>query len=1039
VWGVGRLELVRAVWHPESSGEAADFAAGTFQERNMSGRPRSSTKVGRVRIAFGSLVLIGVLSWAALALVAAVEEQPAPVAAPHAEREYTPEEQVQLADADAKHNQVVDLYGEGRYVEAISVAQEVVAIRKRILGERHLEYATGLGNLALMYRSVGDYERAEVLFQQALEIDRVALGDVAHPDYAIDLNNLASLYLVTGKYAQAEPLYREALDIRKQLFGEQHPAFAQSLNNLGGLYFEMGDYARAEPAFRQVLEIDKKIYGEQSAEYAAGLNNLGLLYEVTGDIARAEPMLREVVELRREILGEDHPLYARSLGNLATLYQSLGDYSQAKDLYQQALGLFEQSLGVQHPEYAMVLTNLAGLYGAMGDAGQAEPLYRQSLEILKLVGGEWHPDYAASLSGLAELYSARGEFARADPLHRQALDISTELVDAGAIVQSESGQLSMSRKVRSYLDDYVCCRMLMGDDDAAGCEAVLNWKGATLVRQRAARSAADNAELAPLLVEVQSVVRQWSALATSTPPADPLWRQRLAELTDRKEQLESELSRRSAAFRQAINKEPLADLKSALPENVALVNYFEFSFSQPSRDKLGTLASRRSLAAFVFRPNRAVAMFDLGEVASIHTAIDQWRASFGASDEAQAAGALLRERLWAPLEEAIGDSTLVLVSPDGALGKLPFAALPGSEPGTYLIEDLAIALVPVPRLIPELLRSERSAEEMDRELLLVGGLDYDRREDGGAGPSLEDEELYAVARSRGTARETADGLSWGALPGSSAEAAAIGELFQKLKGADEGAVAVLTGAAATEEQFRALAPTSRILHMATHGFFAPEGRRSALEVEEAEDDSPLGGGFQVSATADLESEKPGYVGFPTGLLSGLVLAGANDPPELPEDPAAFADLPEDGILTAEELAFLRLEGVELAVLSACETGLGEVAGGEGLLGIQRAFQISGVRTTVATLWKVDDAMTQRLMTAFYRNVLQGKQSYLEALRNAQLEMLRELRDRPDEFLAELRGAGVEGERAAALLDDDAALERGAPYFWAAFTLSGDWR
>jgi CHAT domain-containing protein len=261
------------------------------------------------------------------------------------------------------------------------------------------------------------------------------------------------------------------------------------------------------------------------------------------------------------------------------------------------------------------------------------------------------------------------------------------------------------------------------------------------------------------------------------------------------------------------------------------------------------------------------------------------------------------------------------------------------------------------------------------------------------------------------------------LPGTRGEAVAIGALFDT---AANGGVATLEGPGATEEMFRQLAPGSRVLHVATHGFFAPEGRSSALTVERPEDAARLGG-FQVL-------ERPRRVGFSPGLLSGLVLAGANNPPELPEDAAAFASLPEDGILTAEELAFLPLGNVDLAVLSACETGLGQVAGGEGLLGIQRAFQISGVRTTIASLWKVDDAMTQRLMTAFYRNVLQRKQSYLEALRNAQLEMLRELRDpqRRAELMADaLRGANEPV--------DAAALERGAPYFWAAFTLSGDWR
>ena len=134
-------------------------------------------------------------------------------------------------------------------------------------------------------------------------------------------------------------------------------------------------------------------------------------------------------------------------------------------------------------------------------------------------------------------------------------------------------------------------------------------------------------------------------------------------------------------------------------------------------------------------------------------------------------------------------------------------------------------------------------------------------------------------------------------------------------------------------------------------------------------------------------------------MSGLVFAGANQL-EQPDR--------HDGILTAAEIAFLPVEGVELVTLSACETGLGVSAAGEGLLGVQRAFQVSGARSTVATLWKVDDLATRRLMERFYDNLWDKKMSRLQALRGAQLWMLK-------------------------------STEYALPVYWAAFQLSGDWR
>lgn len=149
------------------------------------------------------------------------------------------------------------------------------------------------------------------------------------------------------------------------------------------------------------------------------------------------------------------------------------------------------------------------------------------------------------------------------------------------------------------------------------------------------------------------------------------------------------------------------------------------------------------------------------------------------------------------------------------------------------------------------------------------------------------------------------------------------------------------------------------------------------------------------------------------MLSGLVLAGANQPQ---------AEGKDDGILTALEVQALDLRGVELAVLSACETGLGESAAGEGVLGLQRAFQLAGAGTTVGSLWKVPDEATRALMSEFYRQLWEEKKGKLAALRGAQLWMLREGKAR-----------GVKTE------EPDEKSTTLPPRYWAAFVLSGDWR
>src|SRR5262249_22983526 len=217
-------------------------------------------------------------------------------------------------------------------------------------------------------------------------------------------------------------------------------------------------------------------------------------------------------------------------------------------------------------------------------------------------------------------------------------------------------------------------------------------------------------------------------------------------------------------------------------------------------------------------------------------------------------------------------------------------------------------------------------------------------------------------------------LSYAPLPATRGEVLAVRDSFERRF--PEGAVRLLRGDQATESALRREAPGHRYLHLATHGFFAPEGVRSAL--------APDPDWERRVATNFAETElfgRQGVVGYHPGLLSGVVLAGANRPAASDQD---------DGILTALEVAELDLRGVELVTLSACETGLGEkVAGGEGLLGLQRAFQVAGARTVVASLWQVPDQQTRELMDHFYENLWHKKLPRLEALRQAQLWLLKE--------------------------------------------------
>jgi CHAT domain-containing protein len=360
--------------------------------------------------------------------------------------------------------------------------------------------------------------------------------------------------------------------------------------------------------------------------------------------------------------------------------------------------------------------------------------------------------------------------------------------------------------------------------------------------------------------------------------------------------------------------------------------------------------------------------------------IQAWRDAIDRGDDATEVAARLRQRLWEPLEKHLAGAKLVLLSPDEALGRLPFAALPGREEGKYLLEEVPLALLPVPQVLERVLERPTSKPS----LLTLGGVDY------------------------------GDGKVWSPLPGTIAEMKAVEARFRALF---KGETTTLSGIKASKPAVRDALPRHRFTHLATHGYFAPPSMRSFLDRDDKAPRDFLG--------------REGVTGWDPALLSGLVFAGANRPPRPGED---------DGLLTASEVAEMNLSGVELAVLSACQTGRGKEAGGEGILGLQRAFAVSGCKTTVTSLWSVDDAATSVLMERFYHHVWEKKLPKLEALRQAQLEVLRhpewvEARRREMAALAGLRGAGKVAE---ALVGGK--RERRSPVaWWGAWQLAGDWR
>jgi tetratricopeptide (TPR) repeat protein/CHAT domain-containing protein len=326
-------------------------------------------------------------------------------------------------DADALNAQVNKLHGEGKYAQAIPLAQRLLSIREKALGPEHPDVATALGTLARLYHDDGRYAEAEPLYKRSLAIREHALGP-DHADVAASLNSLAQLYQAEGRYADAEPFYKRSLAIREKVLGPDHPYVATTLNGLARLYHDDGRYADAEPLYKRSLSIREKALGPDNPDVAAVLGDLAQLYQAQGRSADAEPLYKRSIDIDEKALGPTHPNLAVDINNLAGLYHAQGRYSDAEPLCKRSLAIVEQAFGPDHPWVATALDSLANLYHSQGRYNEAEPLYKRSLSIREKVLGSDHTDVATSLNDLAALYQAQGRYGEAEPLYKRSLAIS---------------------------------------------------------------------------------------------------------------------------------------------------------------------------------------------------------------------------------------------------------------------------------------------------------------------------------------------------------------------------------------------------------------------------------------------------------------------------------------------------------------------------------------------------------------------------------------------------------------------------------------
>jgi len=437
------------------------------------------------------------------------------------------------------------------------------------------------------------------------------------------------------------------------------------------------------------------------------------------------------------------------------------------------------------------------------------------------------------------------------------------------------------------------------------------------------------------------------------------YQQRLTSLRNKKEDLEAEISKRSAEFRSQSREVTLAGVQAAIPGDAALIEFVVYRPYDPKKEPSADAYGEPHYIAYVITPRGEVQWRELGPAAEIDARVLAWRQSLSdplRKDEHQLARAV-DQKLMEPLRGLLGAATHILVSPDGALNLVPLAALV-DEHGRYLIERLQITYLTSGR---DLLSLQVRRESRQPPVVF-------------ADPAFGEPALVAVnagvkTNPAGT-RPAVDysRIFFGPLPGAADEMRALKTLMP--------AAVFVTGEQATKAALKKLSgPT--LLHIATHGFFLTEAGTAT-----AGNTSAIG---TRAGSAGIKIDNP-------LLRSGLALAGANQSSKT------------DGVLTALEAAGLNLWGTQLVVLSACDTGLGEVKNGDGVYGLRRAFVLAGAESQLMSLWPVSDRSTRDLIVGYYRALLGGA-GRGAALRQTQLQMLK---------------------------------IKPHPYYWAGFIQTGEW-
>lgn len=869
----------------------------------------------------------------------------------------------------------------GHYAEAVKLGEQVVPLRKKLFGTESVEYAQSLNHLSKYLSYVSQFKRAIELETEAIAI-RSRLKGEHDAVFAQMLSNLAGYHSRSGHYDDAIRYGEQALEIRRDVLGEEHPDYAQSLNHLARYHSYKGNYHLSVDLGTQAVELRRKLYGDHHPETAQSLSNLAGYYSRMGNYRAAVRVGMEAFQIREQIMDDTHPDYAQSVNNLARYYYFLGEYNHAVQWGSRALDLRERQGGRFTRDYANTLANQADYYDGMGDYDKAQQTGMMAIAIRDSVLGREHPDFAESLASLANFNYHKGDYKEAVKYGENALEriraifgtdhtYYAQALSNQAIYYAYNRDDSLAQQTAITATQRYTDAILTTFANLTAAERNHYWHSVNrwYLHQLPAftshfptRPIIENAYNATLLAKgllLNSEIEMQNLIIESN---DSALAQRYQELQQTHRLINEQFSMPKA--RRTLNidslfKQVKRDERTLLQQCKAYGDYtqnlrinWQSVRQQLHPDELAVefIRYRSQLNDSTY-----YAAFTLGaDYETPHFTVICNDAQLKAvRSKRRYTTDALANLLFGPIRKELEGVSTIYFSPTGELYTIAVESLP-----LWNKQGIAGERWQMYRLSSTRQLAVNQRRNKLQNASIYGGIAYGMMSMPEPTANTDSLKLNLLPDSL-----QKEGIEY--LPATLTEARNIATQLQE-NGIN---ITLYTGDDGTEEAFREQVASGKtqLLHIATHGFYWTE-----KQVERKASKEKLN--FLGMLRGKSEPEDRMLMG------SGLFLAGANEALLGQASQSAH----DDGILTAWEISKTDLRSVELAVLSACQTGLGTV-NGDGVFGLQRGFKKAGCQTLLMSLWSVDDRATEMLMEHFYSHLAEG-QTKLQALRMAQQEV-----------------------------------------------------